>query len=296
MDKEQIKKWLIAIGNENKITRCKLECSIYSDLKVSDTEKVKLKNIEISLLNILDTKNVNKKNGFYLTLKCVAIIITDDIDYAVELLEHNLVSFFVLSNSNFLIKYPIYKQVECDKKWVGLPAIHMEGISYKEIEKNYIKINSSNFQILNDSLNSNKELLTKIKKSLYFLKTAKQLENLWIADSFLNYYKCIEMAADELKKDVYKKYYLNTPLIQELNYLLGDYTQKLKVYFLHKILELTEFDIKKIIKLAEIRNELAHSSSYQPSHTELNLCRCYSLRVFSSFLNIGIQVHHDSTR
>jgi len=285
MDKEGIAKWLIAVGKGGKITRCKLKCDIYSNLTLKETETISLGDIEISFFGIESPEKQGKKNGLFLTLRCKAVVETDDIDIAVSIFNHNLIAFFVLAKAEFIVKEPIHKLVECNSEWIGTPGIHFEGAGYRDLGEGFIKRYHSKLEILSRARSSSNDIYKKLRKAMHLLRNAIELETLWPTESFLNYYKVIEIAADELKKSEYRNLIDSSDLVEDLVDLIADNTQRLKVYFLYVVFKLTEFDKRKVISLGNARNKIAHSS-YQPSHEEMWLCKNVSHVVFSKLIEI----------
>ena len=285
MDKEGIAKWLDAIGKDGKITRCKLKCDIYSNLALKETETISLDSIEIIFSGIESPEKSEKKNGLFLTLHCEAVIETNDIDIAVSIFNHNLTVFFVLSRAEFIVKEPIHRIVECNKEWIGTPSIHIEGSGFRDLNEGFIKRYHSKLETLSRARSDSRDIYKKLRKAIHLLKNAIELETLWSTESFLNYYKVIEITADELKQKEYRPLIFSSDLVEDLVNLIADNTQRIKVYFLYVVLKLTEFDKQKVIGLGTIRNKIAHSS-YQPSPEEMWLCKNVSFTVFSKFIEI----------
>ena len=286
MDKEEISKWLLAAGKTGIVTRCKLRCGIYSDLTLKGPETISMDGIEITLSGIEHPATQGKKSGLFLTLQCESVIETDDIDIAVSVFKHNLKAFFVLARAQFLVKEPIHKLVECNNEWIGTPGIHFEGASYRPLDADFIKNHHTKLATLNRAMKGSNDLSRKLKKAMQLLMNAMELENLWSTESFLNYYKVIEIAADELKKAEYRNLLEPSDLVEDLIELIADQTQKLKVYFIYVVFNLTEFDKRKVIRLGSVRNKIAHSS-YQPSPEEMRLCKNVSFVIFSKFVDIA---------
>lgn len=290
MDKEGIAKWLIAVGKDGKITRCKLKCDIYSNLTTKQAETISLDDVEIIFSGIESPENQLKKNGLFLTLHCEAVVETDDIDIAVSIFNHNLIAFFVLARAEFIVKEPIHKLVECNSEWIGIPGIHFEGAGYRDLGEGFINRHHSKLETLSRARSGSNDIYKKLRKAMHLLRNAIELETLWPTESFLNYYKVIEIAADELKKNEYRNLIDSSTLVEDLVDLIADNTQRLKVYFLYVVFKLTEFDKQKVISLGSARNRIAHSS-YQPSREEMWLCKNVSFVVFSKLIEIvGLRV------
>jgi len=285
MDKNEIAKWLVAAGKNGKITRCKLKCEIYSSVVVRENKTVSLSDIDITFSSVEHPEKQPKKNGMFLGLHCEAVVNTDDIDTAISILNHCLLSFFVLAKAEYLVKEPIHKIVECDGEWIGTPGIHAEGIAYHYLDDDFIEKYQLKLDILSHAKNRSNDVYRKLVKALHLIKNAIELESLWPAESFLNFYKIIEITADEIKKLEYRDFIEQSPLVEDLIDLIADNTQRLKVYFLYEVFKLSEFDKKQTINLGNIRNKIAHSS-YQPSHEEICLCKNFSFIVFSKFIEL----------
>ncbi len=155
------------------------------------------------------------------------------------------------------------------------------------LRKDFINENRDYFYDLCESLDKNDKISKKILKCKELLISALRIQSLWPNESFLNFYKVLEMIADELKKEKYHQRLILTDTIREF-FTLGFMekpSQRMKMFFLYHVLCLDKFDKYKFVSLGDIRNKVAHTP-HQPESSDVQLCNEASFEVFKLFLAI----------
>ena len=95
-------------------------------------------------------------------------------------------------------------------------------------------------------------MLNLLKKGLAFSHISSE-------ESFLAFYKVLEIISDDLKQS--KDEGRNSDFLKDIiKYNLVERpSQRLKIYFLVKFLDIEDFNLSKYISIADTRNDLSHS-------------------------------------
>ena len=137
----------------------------------------------------------------------------------------------------------------------------------------------STFVITYDKLTVKKEVTKRLDKIISYYLRGCNLEEYWLSESFLNFFKVIELISSDFVKSFngeiisqLKNTLLSDLTAQEINGLLNE---KRLIDFMHKKLGITEkFDIKKIVRLRHEFSAHARIEETTITKEEFNICKC----------------------
>lgn len=273
-------------GKKGPVTRCKYRYAIYSDVVIPESTQWNYEEVKIMLMPVKNDYS-KKKRGLPYLMDYEAIIKTSDLDEGQIIAEKYLDIILLLVKGKFHSHQPIRHWVECENEWVGLPNMMLTASVVLTLRKDFINENRDFFYDLCESLDKNDKISKKILKCKELLISALRIQSLWPNESFLNFYKVLEMIADELKKEKYHQRLILTDTIREF-FTLGFMekpSQRMKMFFLYHVLCLDKFDKYKFVSLGDIRNKVAHTP-HQPESSDVQLCNEASFEVFKLFLAI----------
>jgi len=268
------------------VTRCKYRYAIYSDVVIPESAQLNHEEVEIMLIPVKNDYS-KKKRGLLHLMDYEAIIKTSDLDEGKIIAEKYLDIILLLVRGKFHSHQPIRHWVECENEWVGLPNMMLTASVVLTLRKDFINENRDYFYDLCESLDKNDKISKKILKCKELLISALRIQSLWPNESFLNFYKVLEMIADELKKEKYHQRLILTDTIREF-FTLGFMekpSQRMRMFFLYHVLCLDKFDKYKFVSLGDIRNKVVHTA-HQPESSDVQLCNEASFEVFKLFLAI----------
>jgi hypothetical protein len=132
-----------------------------------------------------------------------------------------------------------------------------------------------------DGLSSKEYSTKRIDKAINYFLRGCYLEHRWRSESFLNFFKIIELISHDFGEDFskeMKKQLTNTMLMDLTDEEISDLqTQKRLVKFVCDKLGIKEFDVPKIVKL---RHEFsAHASVQEPEVSNEDFAECKGLSI-----------------
>jgi hypothetical protein len=132
------------------------------------------------------------------------------------------------------------------------------------------------------------KLKEKLRECLTLFAKVNRLARQLPADSFLNFYRVIELVAGELHKSSAKSIRESSPTINDLTELdiIGQRTQKMTVYFVIRALNLEGVSLKDAIKVADKRNRMAHSAE----EPDGDVLKNYMQLAYSVFLEFTLRL------
>ena len=284
MKDDWVSLYLSQRAKKGPVTRCKYRYAIYSDLVIHESAQLDHEEVKITLIPVKNDYS-NKKRGFIHLMDYEAIIETSDLNEGQTIAEKYLDIILILVRGKFHSHQPIRHWVECECEWVGLPIAELTGSVVCTLRKDYIDENMDCFYGLCESLGQNDKISKKIFKCKELLISALKIQSLWPNESFLNFYKVLEIITDELKKEKYRERLKLNGSVREF-FALGfmeNPSQRMKMFFLYHALCLDKFDKYKFVNLGDIRNKVAHTP-HQPEGSDVQLCNEASFEVFKSFL------------
>ena len=289
MKEDWVSLYLSKRGKKGPVTRCKYRYAIYSDIVIRESAQLNYKDVKITIKSVQNDYS-DKKRGFIHLMDYEAIIETSDLDEGQIIAEKYLDNILILVRGKFNSHQPIRLWVECEGEWIGLPVMELTGSVVQTLRKDYIVENMGFFYGLCNSLDQKDKISKKILKCKKLLISGLKIQSLWPNESFLNFYKVLEIVADELKKEKYRELLKFDGPVRELFTfgLMENPSQRMKMFFLHNALCLDKFDKFKFVNLGDIRNKVAHTP-HQPEGSEVQLCNEASFEGFKSFLAIKYQ-------
>jgi len=294
------------VDNKNEILKCweeevkkfRISVNIDCDLTINGIEKIEIADTIFSISKI---EKKQDKSGCE-KYKIVGLI-TERNDYtAKDILRKFIYDFFSLNSSYISIDEHYNVEIYCQHTWIFYPTAWGYGYTIRDKNDKEILVDISLIKKLykiRDSGLSSTKLNGKIDKIFLLLKRGVLLKNdiEFSGDSFICFYKILEIISDEMKK---KKYSLdakskNIKELAKLGLIEEIRSQKLKLYYILIYFDLSEFRIyngdgdlyglDKIIKLSDIRNKFSHTD-VEVARSDLEAIHTLSLIMIHKFINI----------
>ena len=287
MDKDTMQKYLRAI-NENKIaSRIKLRVKIYANNSFKKDYRFKAGKFDIELLPIHDKVKFETRNGLSIAFECNAISSDIAAQNLRADLDKELNIFFTVAQITYCLGLRTEEWREIDKEWIGWLTGGGEGFTLGVVHDESVLKFLVVYDTAQNVIKRNDKLSKKALTCIALLRQGLNLESLWPNESYLNFYKVIEIISDALKEEKLANKLPKNQIIDDLISLniIGDKTQKIKLYFLINALNINLYPKIQIIELAEKRNKAAHTS-FHIEIEDLRVCKDLAFDVFSKYLGL----------
>ena len=287
MDKEAARKYLSATEAGYQASRLRFRNKIYANKSFKEEVIFKAGDFEFQLKPIQGKAKFETRNGLCIAFEITAITSNTILANPKVGLEKELQGFFALAQINFCLGLLTEEWQEINGEWIGFPSGGGEVFSLEVPGQEYIEKALAIHSAYQKVVAKKGKLGKKVSTCIALFRQGLSLEQLWPNESFLNFYKIIEIITESLKdKPLYEKL-SNNPILDDfvsLN-LIGDRTQRIKMYFLINAFSLNEFSKNDVVNLAEYRNKIAHTN-FNIDHKHLTLCKDLSFEVFSKFVDL----------
>ncbi len=290
MNKKDAQKWVSYKDNGVEPSHYKTKSIVYSDRSISKTVKITLEkySVKLSPVNkekyeslidhsekypaaficevIADASGHNGGGNFDIPHVLDTVMTWLEFDYSVGMHYEQWEKF----GAEWLkVVFPsISGQVQI--KYPDLPKLNLQ-----EIINLYERTQNLNKKTANKTLS--------IKNNL---KRGLGLKSISSGYSFLSFYKVIEMVSDHLASKKYLETDNETAKDLISFQLINKGSQRTKIYYLLKAFDNT-FSINEMIKLANIRNELAHADR-TVNYNDLDNCQKLAFWAGEKFIKIVV--------
>jgi hypothetical protein len=290
MNKKDAQKWLSYKDNGIKPSHYKTESIVYSDRSISKTVKITLKNYSVKLSPMDKGKYesfIDHSEKYPVAFICEVIA-----DASVHNgggnfdIPHVLDTVLTWLEFDYSVGMHYEQWEKFEAEWLKVVSPSISGqvqIKYPDLPKLNLQEIINLYERTQDL---NKKTANKALSIKNNLKRGLSLKSISSGYSFLSFYKVIEMVSDHLASKKYLEADNETAKDLISFQLINKGSQRTKIYYLLKALDNT-FSINEMIKLADIRNELAHADR-TVKHNDLDNCQKLAFWVGEKFIKIVV--------
>lgn len=284
MNKKDARKWLDYYQRGIQPTRYKLRAIVYSDNGLDTSAHFELNGFELSLEPLpVGHQKANSIEGLMPAFICE--VISDQTSHKGGNnfdLHECLDRVMPLIGFKYRLSLDYSQWEEYEGAWIeatgGGGSMSMQSI-HRDIPNANIQNIVAAYEAAAKRTDKRSKKATTIRSRL---KEALELENISKRFCFLSYYNILEIVSDDLASNNSTSF--SSPIARDIaDFALSTKgSQRTKLYFLLHAIE-NEFDINQSIKLADVRNDLAHGE-LSVNSVQLNLCKTMAFWASEKFI------------